>query len=45
MKTTLYIQNLKYEYCDSIILKMLYKLKQKYNVCDKDEYTTSTCVH
>ncbi len=45
MKTTLYIQNLKCEYCDSIILKMLSKLKHISNVSVKHQYATVTFEH
>ena len=38
MKTTLYIQNLKFEYYDLIILKMLSKLKNIFNVSVKHQY-------
>ncbi len=40
MKTTLYVQNLKCEYCEKIILKVLSKLKHISNVNVKLQYAT-----
>ena len=45
MKTTLYIQNLKCEYCEIIIKKMLSKLKHISNVSINRQYATVSFEH
>lgn len=45
MKTTLYIHNLKCEYCEAIILNKLTKLKHISNVSIKRQYATVTFEH
>ncbi|MFH4963998.1 heavy-metal-associated domain-containing protein [Gaetbulibacter sp. M235] len=42
MKTTLYIQNLKCEYCEETILKKLSKLKHISNISIKRQFATLT---
>lgn len=45
MKTTLYVQNLKCDNCEKIIIKALSKLKHIYSVYVKKQFATVTFEH
>lgn len=45
MKTTLYIQNLKCDYCENIIKKMLSKIRHISNVSIKRQFATVSFEH
>jgi hypothetical protein len=45
MKTTLYVQNLKCNYGESIILKALSKLNHIHNIIIKKQFATVTFEH